>query len=142
MPLILKLSSVLENHASLYPFWTYPMLPLSCKIGPDWCRKWLIDFSTWKTQLVSFLIALVVLMWKWMSLFLRKNHLLRCWGWLCSIYSLDCSIAKTISKKIGGFIFSIKFLLRLLCISINLSYNHVCSLLPCLFYIKSSTKSI
>ena len=21
-------------------------------------------------------------MWKWMGLFLRKNHLLRCWGWL------------------------------------------------------------
>ena len=22
-----------------------------------------------------------LLMWKWMGLFLRKNHLLRCWGW-------------------------------------------------------------
>ena len=28
------------------------------------------------------LITLVLLMWKWMGLFLRKNHLLRCWGWL------------------------------------------------------------
>ena len=28
------------------------------------------------------LIALVQLMWKWMRLFLRKNHLLRCWGWV------------------------------------------------------------
>ena len=27
------------------------------------------------------LITLVLLMWKWMDLFLRKNHLLRCWGW-------------------------------------------------------------
>ena len=26
------------------------------------------------------LITLVLLMWKWMGL-LRKNHLLRCWGW-------------------------------------------------------------
>ena len=25
------------------------------------------------------LIAMVLLMWKWMGLFLRKNHLLRCW---------------------------------------------------------------
>ena len=24
----------------------------------------------------------MLLMWKWMGLFLRKNHLLRCWGWL------------------------------------------------------------
>ena len=27
------------------------------------------------------LITMVLLMWKWMSLFLRKNHLLRCWCW-------------------------------------------------------------
>ena len=27
------------------------------------------------------LITMVLLMWKWMGLFLRKNHLLRCWGW-------------------------------------------------------------
>ena len=35
------------------------------------------------------------------------------------------SIAKTASKKIGALIRSIKFLLRLLCISINLPYVHV-----------------
>ena len=23
-----------------------------------------------------------ILMWKWMGLFLRKNHLLKCWSWL------------------------------------------------------------
>ena len=27
------------------------------------------------------LITLVLLMWKWMALFLRKNHLLRSWHW-------------------------------------------------------------
>ena len=27
------------------------------------------------------LITLVLLMWKWMSLFLRKNHLVWCWSW-------------------------------------------------------------
>ena len=27
------------------------------------------------------LMTLVLLMWKWMGLFLRKNHVLRCWGW-------------------------------------------------------------
>ena len=26
------------------------------------------------------LITMVLLMWKWVGLFLRKNHLLRCWG--------------------------------------------------------------
>ena len=28
------------------------------------------------------LTTLVLLMWKWIGLFLRKNHLLGCWGWL------------------------------------------------------------
>ena len=31
-------------------------------------------------RLIS-LITLFLLMWKWMGLFLRKNHLFRCWGW-------------------------------------------------------------
>ena len=26
-------------------------------------------------------LTLVLLMWKWMGLLLRKNHLLRCWSW-------------------------------------------------------------
>ena len=48
----------------------------------DWGRTWLIDFIAGKTQLVSFdwsdnTGAIDVEM---MSLFLRKNHILRCWG--------------------------------------------------------------
>ena len=48
----------------------------------DWGRKWLVYFNAGKTQLVFFdhLITLVLLMSKWMGLFLRKNHLLRCWA--------------------------------------------------------------
>ena len=54
------------------------------------------------------LIALVLLMWKWMGLVLRKNNLLRCWGWP---YLLNwISIAKTASKKTGTLIHSMKFL--------------------------------
>ena len=53
-------------------------------------------------------------MWKWMGLFLRKNHLLRCWGWLslsnCIGGSYIISIAKAASKKIGALILSMKFL--------------------------------
>ena len=46
----------------------------------DWGRKWLVDFSAGKTQLVSFdwsnnTGAIDV---KWMGLFMRKTHLLRC----------------------------------------------------------------
>ena len=66
-------------------------------------------------------------MWKWMGLFLRKKYLLGCWGWLSSKLdwgSYIFSIAKTTSKKIGALIHSMKFLLRLLCISINVPYGH------------------
>ena len=47
----------------------------------DWGNKWLVDFNAGKTQLVSFDRAnnngsIDV---KVDGLFLRKNHLLRCW---------------------------------------------------------------
>ena len=66
---------------------------------------------------LSGLITLVLLMWKWIGLFLRKNHLLRCWGWLLRCWccsKLDwsspiISIAKSSSKKIGALIPSMKF---------------------------------
>ena len=50
----------------------------------DWGRKWLVDSNNGKTQLVFLtgLITPVLLMWNWMGLFLMKNHLFRCWGWL------------------------------------------------------------
>ena len=50
----------------------------------DWDRKWLVDFNAWKTQWVLFdwCNNVVLLIWKWMGLFLRKNHLWRRWGWL------------------------------------------------------------
>ena len=76
------------------------------------------------------LITMVLLMWKWMGLFLRKNHLLRCWVWpslLNWIGVLTLSqLLKLPPRKLElksilwGF-----FLLRLLCISINLSCTHV-----------------
>ena len=59
------------------------------------------------------LIAMVLLMWKWMGLFLRKNHLLRCWGWLSLLNWIGpyiASIAKTAYKTIGALIHSMKFL--------------------------------
>ena len=77
-------------------------------------RKWLLVFNVEKIQQVSFdwSMTLVILMWKWMGLFLRKNNLLRCWGWLFSSKldsgSYIISIAKTVSKKICALIRSVK----------------------------------
>ena len=77
------------------------------------------------------LITLMLLMWKWMGLFLWKNEILRCWDWLSLldwIGALTLSVAKTASKKIEALFGSMKFfLLRLLCISIN-------AISPCMEY--------
>ena len=86
-----------------------------------WGRKWLVDFNAGKTQLVSFnrsknTGAIDV---KWMGLFLKKNYLLRFWGWLAL---LNCIRALTLSlllklppKKLEpSFVLWSFFLLRLL----------------------------
>ena len=66
-----------------------------------------------------------------MSLFLRKNNLLRCWGWL-SLPNRMVAVALTLSLLLKlplwklelWFILWSFFLLRLLCISINLPFRH------------------
>ena len=82
----------------------------------DWGRKWLVDFSAGKTQLVSLdrpnsAGAVDV---KMMGLFLRKNHLSKYWSFLSLlnwIWFLTLSLLlKLPSKEIGVLIGSIKFL--------------------------------
>ena len=69
-------------------------------------------------------------MWKWMGLFSGRNHLLRCRGWLSLlnwIGALTFSLLLQLpSRKLEPwFLVWSFFLLRLLCISINLPYAHV-----------------
>ena len=75
------------------------------------------------------LITLVLLMWKWMGLFLRKNYLLKCWGWplLNWIGPLALSLLiKILPRKFEPlFVLWSFFLLRLLSISINPPYVHL-----------------
>ena len=77
----------------------------------DWGKKWLVDSVNGKINwfYLTSLITLVLLTWKRMCLFMRKNHLLRCWGWP-SLLNWIVAIAKTASKKIGDLIHSMKFL--------------------------------
>ena len=65
----------------------------------DWGRKWLVDFNAGKTQLASFGQSNNT---GAMDVFLRKDYLLRCWGWLSQT-------AKPASKKIGALIHSMKY---------------------------------
>ena len=94
-------------------------------------REWLVDFNAAKTQLICLagLIKLVLLMWKWMGLFLRKIHLLRCWVWLSLLnwigaLTLSLLLELPPRKLDPWFILWSFFLLRLLCNSINLPYVH------------------
>ena len=75
------------------------------------------------------LITLVLLMWKWIGLFLRKNHLLKCWDWfslLNWIGALTLSLLlKLLPRKLElWFVLWSFFFLRFLYISINLPYGH------------------
>ena len=75
------------------------------------------------------LVTLVLLMWKWMGLFLRKNHLLGCWGWSSLLNWIGAliyihSIAKTASKKIEALIPSMKFLSPEVALYLNKSTIH------------------
>ena len=97
----------------------------------EWVRKWLVHISAgnvfWNWFYLSSLIILVLLMWKWMVLFLRKNHLLRWFKEINFSSKLDwgsyiISIAKNASRKISWRLYSF-FLLRFLCIFINLPYS-------------------
>ena len=77
------------------------------------------------------LITLVLLMWKWMGLFSRKNHLLRCWSWLSLLHWIEALVLflllKVYQENWSLDSFYEVSLLRLLYISINLPYSHACN---------------
>ena len=71
-----------------------------------------------------------------MGLFLGRNHLWRCWGWLSLpnwieglTVSYIISIAKTVSKKIGALFCSLKFLSPEVAL-----YLHKSTICPCMKY--------
>ena len=76
------------------------------------------------------LTTLVLLMTKLMGLILRKNHLLRCWVdflfqiGLGLLHSFSLSVKLPPTKLEPLFVLWSFFLLRLLCISMNLQYDH------------------
>ena len=68
-------------------------------------------------------------MWKWVGLFIRKNHLLICWGWLSLLNWIGAltlsQFLKLPPRKLEPwFVLWGFFLLKLLCISRNLPYCH------------------
>ena len=71
----------------------------------------------------------MLLKWKWMGLFLKKIHLLRCWSWLSfvswsGVLTLSLLLKLPPRKLEPWFVLWSFFLLMLLCIPINLPYSH------------------
>ena len=72
--------------------WFVATLELACQLEPDlwdtvdWGKTWLTDFLMLeKRKLFLFkglTIIVALLMWKWMSVILKKNNLLKCWDYL------------------------------------------------------------
>ena len=80
---------------------------------------------------------------KWMGLFLRKNNLLRCWGLSFSSKlawgSYIISMAKSVSKKIGALIRSIKFLSHVVALYLYKSTIRPC--MECCFHVWAGAPS-
>ena len=73
------------------------------------------------------LATMVLLMWKWMNLFLTKSNLLRCWGCLALLNLIGAFtlslLLKLLPRKLESWFVVWSFsLLSLLCISVYLLY--------------------
>ena len=86
----------------------------------DWGRKWFVDFNTGKHDwfCLTDLKTPVLLMWKWMRLFMRKNYLLRCISWPSSKFDWVLTLSQLLKLPPRNFepwfVILSFFLLRLL----------------------------
>ena len=109
-------------------FWTWIWSSRHCGLRQEVA----CCFQCWKKLnwfCLTGLITLVLLMWKWMGLFLRKNNLLKrlgCLSFPSWIGALTLSLLLKLLPRKLVLLWSF-FFLRLLCISINLPYNHAWS---------------
>ena len=82
----------------------------------------------------QFIVIIMLLMWKWVVLLLRKNHLLKCWGWLSHpnyIRSFTLSLLLKVSARSlePWLVLWSSFPLRMFWIFINLPYDQACNTL-------------
>ena len=108
-------------------FWTWIWSTRHCGLGRSGFLISTLGKLNWFC--LTSQITLVLLMWKWMGLFLRKNNLLRCWGWLSLLnwigaLTLSLLLKLPPRKLEPWFVLWSFFLLKLLCISINQLYGH------------------
>ena len=90
-------------------------------------RRWLVISILEKLRLIS-VTTLVLLMWKWIGLFLRNNHLLKCWDWFSLLNWIGAltlfPLPKLHPRKLEPLIVLWSFLLsKLSFISLSLPHN-------------------
>ena len=131
MMLLLSILSVIRHQIMCNLNWILPNLNLIYETSWNGVKSGILISILGKLSWFGLTgpITVVLLMWKWMGLVLRKNHLLRYWGWLSLlnwIGALTLSLLlKLPPRKMELFYFVLWrfFLLKLLCISINLPYS-------------------
>ena len=132
MPMIL-LSILSANNLNLLL-----NLNLIYKKIADWHRKWLVDsmLENLNWFRLTSLITLILLMWKWMGLFFRKNHILKSWGWppLAKLiraltWSLLLNLPPENSLTPRALICSMKFLSSVVAL-----YLYKSTICPCMEY--------
>ena len=112
-------------------FWTWIWFSRHCGVGQE-VACWFQYLKNWLC--LTSLITLVLSMWEWMGLFLRKSHLLRYWGCLSLLKWIEVFTNFPLLKLEPWFVLSWPtqkqvmvlwsfFLLRVFCISINLPYG-------------------
>ena len=117
-----------SDAATRIGFWTWFWSTRYCGLGQEVACWFQYREKINKFRLIG-QITLILLMWKWIGLFLRKNNLLRCWGWLSLLNWIEALtlslLLKLPPRKLEPWFVLWSFLLlRLFCISINLPYSH------------------
>ena len=80
-----------------------------CGLGRKWIDDLMLEKRNWFN--LTLWLHVVLLIWKWITLSLMKNHILRRWDCLeGSRINWDSYIVSIVSKKNGALIISMKFL--------------------------------
>ena len=105
--------------------WTWIWSMRHCALRQE-VACWMLEKQNWFH--LTGLITLVLLMRKWMGLFLRKNHLLRCCGWLSLLNRIGALTLSLLLKLQENWklIRSIKFLSRKVALYLYKSITRQC----------------
>ena len=90
--------------------------------GVSWSWHFKFEFNPGRTHLISLILqmTLVLLIWKWMGLFLNRSYLLRCWYCVSLLNWIGTLLLNLLLRKLESWFVSCSFFLLNSCfISVN-----------------------